>query len=98
MTDDRYHRIERQPMGRLISAVQKAGARTVPVGRDGIHAEVVRDGMLLGWLRKGDDGINRLELSRSETPPSMMEEIRSYVLSCEADARRGMAAGFAMAR
>lgn len=74
----RYERHERLPIPRLVSAVQGAGCTAAPSRMRGVNYEVNYGGMCVGTICV-EDGVPVLEMSKRETPSSVLQSVSSNV-------------------
>lgn len=92
-----YVRHQRQPLGRIVSALRAAGAHAVPARSELISHEVVHQGMCIGFVRKGD-GVSHLEMSRTHSPPDVLAAVTLSIETAQRTAGMQAAqAGMAMA-
>ena len=74
----RYERHESLPIQRLVSAVKGAGCTTSPSRMRGVNFEVNYGGMCVGTISV-DQGVPVLEMSKRETPRSILQSVSGNV-------------------
>ena len=74
----RYERHERLPIPRLVSAVQGAGCTASPSRMRGVNYEVNYGGMCVGTITV-ENGVPVLEMSKRETPASVLTSVAGNV-------------------
>ena len=74
----RYERHERLPIAKFVEAVRGAGCTASPSRMRGVNYEVNYGGMCVGTIAV-DDGVPVLEMSKRETPASVMRSVSGNV-------------------